>query len=574
MKVASDTLRAARGMSASISAHCCSIAGPDMQNDAISSGDIIYLDAAVARNGGLNKLGVGLFELFQSLVGVLIFSPIVIFAGVFLVSGMATAAERAAKFMHFTEIASWIRRSDMSSETLLFVLEAGTAGMLALTVLAFVVSWISPSDERNQDRYVIGPYGRTVFAIRRELEGYCRTIRRGPRRGRVSGFAFLAVAGVLLYAGITSFGYDQNARPTVYLLDEPGTFIDLVRRLTHNTVGSWTIVGTTISASILALLNAIRCFVSAPHRFLSVVFLNIVTHFLPAIFMIVISGIIAGGIALISQLDIFQNSTALSIPFFHWIQEQLPARNSWVYLVALLAIGFPFVFVLMIFLLGSAVFASAGVAVVLEPTKNWSRPTVRNALSGDSRAPILLLRSFQDDAAAVETLGINGKKKLVRIESMLATSIRRCYGPFLAIAQPGTLKAEGAARDYFQGEEWRTAVTDWMERARLIIVLAGSTPGLQWELKTLVARGHVGKLILLFPPDKAQATRRLQWVRIAFLGHPGFMQLGRVAADNVLAVHFRPDGRIAVVRGTTDDLEEFEASLHLAVYGLVGRGDR
>ena len=477
MKVASDTPRTAWGISANISAHCCSIAEPDMRNDATSSGDIIYLDAAVARNGGLNKLGVGLFELFQSLVGVLIFSPIVIFAGVFLVSGIATAAERAANFMHFTEVASWIRRSDMSSETLIFVLEAGTAGMLVLTVLAFVVGWISPSDERNQDRYIIGPYGRTVFAIRHELEDYCRTIRRGPRRGRVSGFAFLVVAGVLLYAGITSFAYDQNARPTVYLLDEPGTYIALVRFLTRGTVGPWAIVGTTIGASILALLNAIRCFMSAPHRFLSVVFLNTVTHFLPVIFMIVISGGLAGGVVLISQLDIFQNFTALSIPFLHWIQEQFTARNPWVYILAFLVIGIPFVLVLMIFVLGSAVFASAGVAVVLEPTKNWSRPTVRNTLSGDSRAPILLLRSFQDDAAAVETLGINGKKKLIRIESMLASSIRRCYGPFLAIAQPGTLKAEGAARDYFQGEEWRTVVTDWMERARLIIVLAGSTPG-------------------------------------------------------------------------------------------------
>jgi hypothetical protein len=59
----------------------------------------------------------------------------------------------------------------------------------------------------------------------------------------------------------------------------------------------------------------------------------------------------------------------------------------------------------------------------------------------------------------------------------------------------------------FSDEEWQSAVIDWISRARLIVMIAGRTPWVQWELRQIVRAGPLGKLLLLLPPGPAEDRR-------------------------------------------------------------------
>ena len=49
----------------------------------------------------------------------------------------------------------------------------------------------------------------------------------------------------------------------------------------------------------------------------------------------------------------------------------------------------------------------------------------------------------------------------------------------------------------------QVAVSDWIVRARLIVMIVGHTSWVQWELREIVRVGHLGKLLLLLPPGDA-----------------------------------------------------------------------
>ena len=71
-------------------------------------------------------------------------------------------------------------------------------------------------------------------------------------------------------------------------------------------------------------------------------------------------------------------------------------------------------------------------------------------------------------------------------EQELARILGR-VGPVVAIGRPGEPLPElGAARLYASDDEWRDVIRDLMRRARLVVVRAGATPNLQWEIDEAV----------------------------------------------------------------------------------------
>ncbi|MGH8772284.1 MAG: hypothetical protein ACREV2_14080, partial [Burkholderiales bacterium] len=170
-------------------------------------------------------------------------------------------------------------------------------------------------------------------------------------------------------------------------------------------------------------------------------------------------------------------------------------------------------------LLGGLVFSLPLWALLISLGRRLSQPDASRLLEADERAPILLLRSFADDPKQIRakgfatrtfSLGLRGRK---RLEAAIADELAR-LGPFIAIGRPGEkLPQLGAARTYFRDEEWQAAVSDWIARARLIVMIAGHTPWVQWELREVARAGQLGKLLLLLPPgDTADRKRRLDLV--------------------------------------------------------------
>ena len=63
---------------------------------------------------------------------------------------------------------------------------------------------------------------------------------------------------------------------------------------------------------------------------------------------------------------------------------------------------------------------------------------------------------------------------------------------------------------------------EWMNAAQTIVVMAGHTQWIDWELRNAISGGHVGKLLVIFPEPKGQQrslhdhVQRLKTVGLAF----------------------------------------------------------
>jgi hypothetical protein len=125
---------------------------------------------------------------------------------------------------------------------------------------------------------------------------------------------------------------------------------------------------------------------------------------------------------------------------------------------------------------------------------NWGKrhlvPLGEKTRNEDRRSPIVYLRSFAEE----ETVGED--------ERVLAKIMGEA-GPFVAIGKPGdTLPPLGASRFYVPDSDWKRFVTRLLNEAALVLVLAGRTPGLGWEIQQCKRRTSFRRLIVLVPNDR------------------------------------------------------------------------
>lgn len=101
---------------------------------------------------------------------------------------------------------------------------------------------------------------------------------------------------------------------------------------------------------------------------------------------------------------------------------------------------------------------------------------------------VLYLRPFRTDASVAgqsssTLVGPIPMRGFVTEEEQLA-EVLRPFGELVAIGQPGeSLPRPGAARLYATHEEWQRTVIERMQTSRLVVIRAGSGPGVMWELK-------------------------------------------------------------------------------------------
>ncbi len=131
-------------------------------------------------------------------------------------------------------------------------------------------------------------------------------------------------------------------------------------------------------------------------------------------------------------------------------------------------------------------------------------------LAADSRAPVLYLRSFvdDDDPSGERSLAVRAWRNVrwhthvFTIEQELTRVLSR-VGPVVAIGRPGeSLPELGAARLYARDDEWRATVSELMPRARLVVIRAGPTPGLQWEIEEAYRLLPSERVVLVAPPQR------------------------------------------------------------------------
>jgi hypothetical protein len=196
----------------------------------------------------------------------------------------------------------------------------------------------------------------------------------------------------------------------------------------------------------------------------------------------------------------------------------------------------------------------------------------------DSRPIVLYLRSFQDDSQIkLRARAANGRilpERLVKIPfEEVVTDHLWGYGPVLAIGDP-RMKFKrtplGAARDYVDDSSWQQKVIELVQDAAMIVIVAGGTEGLAWEIDTIAKLGLVWKLVLLLPPVGVQELQA-RWQALAM--HVGSNVLPpQIDFACVRAVIF-PKGKAALIAGKKRDDWTYEAVLDDAALTIASERD-
>jgi hypothetical protein len=254
-------------------------------------------------------------------------------------------------------------------------------------------------------------------------------------------------------------------------------------------------------------------------------------------------------------------------------------------------------------LVGSFALAFAG-GLIRNRGRRLLQPTASETQAQDSRRPIVLLRSFPDDALTVVTGRSKEGLETSDFEEGIADQFAP-FGPFVAIGKPGeALPTLGAARNYYSDAEWQDAVSKWMDEALIIVVIAGITAGLRWELETIRSSGHLDKLLVLMPPltleggqggasysrsysfrrrrgwtsaarERAESETRWDTIRAAFARIEAFEELPEDRPAGLIAMHLGHDGKLVLLTGPEIAWEEdYERAIRYALYGMHIHGAR
>ncbi len=159
--------------------------------------------------------------------------------------------------------------------------------------------------------------------------------------------------------------------------------------------------------------------------------------------------------------------------------------------------------------------------------QRMAAPTAEETLARDDRAPVLLLRTFDDDHAAelgprldkyhlafALATGYTYKESESKTFEDSLVKVLEERGPVIAIGRPGeTLPPSGAARMYLADAEWQAKAGELLRSCRLVVLLMGRIaehPGLAWEFRQSVALGQPEKVLLLMPPV-AEPEAKARW---------------------------------------------------------------
>lgn len=154
-----------------------------------------------------------------------------------------------------------------------------------------------------------------------------------------------------------------------------------------------------------------------------------------------------------------------------------------------------------------------GMTVVIIIVARWylrSRTlALQEALVGDTRPPVLYLRPFAVDNGVVWRFTLPSAIEYAAFRRTFAEFLGRVIGsagPVVAIGEPKSPgKTIGVAQQHFADHEWQDNALDLMSRAHAIVIVAGKTSGVKWEIEQLLAGGHLEKTVILLPRNDGPA---------------------------------------------------------------------
>jgi hypothetical protein len=189
------------------------------------------------------------------------------------------------------------------------------------------------------------------------------------------------------------------------------------------------------------------------------------------------------------------------------------------------------------------------VAIHAGLTDPCSEVTLRKALNEPF---ILYLRSFEDDPFEVLRDGIVYRLLLatpaqqfnnwrfLSLERIIADAVWR-FGKLVAVGKPAQWETasgaapEAALRIEVQ-KDWQSSVAAWIREADYVVMTAGDTEGVRWEVQQLKKSGGWDKLVLVLRHDKPAAMVRT-WRRL-FENVPRLASCSEEMIASSMAVRF------------------------------------
>lgn len=169
----------------------------------------------------------------------------------------------------------------------------------------------------------------------------------------------------------------------------------------------------------------------------------------------------------------------------------------------------------------------------------------------DSKPDVLYLRAFDTDSSVLRFVGWSFL--LPRLIAGVVTEeeqlrdVLRPFGDLVAIGRPGEkLPTPGAARLYVSDAQWQSVVSDQMRSAALVIIRAGHSTGLLWELKQAFESLDPTKLLILVlnmkKKDYAAFREEMsKMLGVIFPEFDGFTEFGRVSGFVRFSSGWRPN---------------------------------
>jgi hypothetical protein len=187
----------------------------------------------------------------------------------------------------------------------------------------------------------------------------------------------------------------------------------------------------------------------------------------------------------------------------------------------------------------------AGVGCLRVARRHVAKPA-EEVLSRSVLRPVLYLRSFAQDGIRHELrltdrflhpvqyrFSPTFEERLVKHLSAL--------GPVVTLGRPGEiLPLTGASRVYVDDAHWQELVVDLLRRARLVMLQAGDSPGLQWEVNTSLQYLTPGQLLLFMPfqLSASKSKRRAAYFRFRGWASQHFPQELPEDAKNAALIRF------------------------------------
>ncbi|MEL7370173.1 MAG: hypothetical protein AAFN74_14740 [Myxococcota bacterium] len=229
------------------------------------------------------------------------------------------------------------------------------------------------------------------------------------------------------------------------------------------------------------------------------------------------------------------------------------------------------------FLIGLLVLNLLGAGrAIARLAERWATTAYQGVREWDSRAPVVVLRTFEQDDEQLPALvrhpllrlpaGVSTERTLDEVLLEHASP----YGPVIAIGDPrDPVPPLGAARIFVTepGSGWQTVVTNLVHSSRAVIMCPNITEGVKWELDLVEQHREKLNLIYVANPELSAEVTAALFQQVL----PAGDTLTLAAGQAPIAAFRASEGWRVLTTSVRPSVQTYTIAVNIALQSLLGR---